>query len=102
MTTATSSMDAGARRKAAELLSTTGALVLGVGIGLMLPVAGSAIALLTIALGILSHGWGMYERHRLDLQSGAMLPWWANLLYWLCWIGLAALAVYFAVQFIAW
>ena len=102
MTTATSSTDAVARRKAAELLSTTGALVLGVGIGLILPVAGNAIAWLTIALGIVSHGWGMYERHRLDLQTGAALPGWASLLYWLCWIGLAALAVYFAAQFIRW
>ncbi len=102
MTTARSAADVTAQRKAAELLSTTGALVLGVGIGLILPVAGSAIAWLTIALGIASHGWGMYERRRLDLQAGAMLPWWFQLLYWLCWIGLAALVVYFAAQFIRW
>ena len=102
MTTVTPSTDAVARRKAAELLSTTGALVLGVGIGLLVPAVGTAIAWLAIALGVLSHGWGMYERHRLDLQAGAALPWWAPLLYWLCWIGLAALAVYFAAQFIRW
>ena len=102
MTTATSSMNAAARRKAADLLSTTGALVLGVGIGLLVPAFGAAIAWFAIALGVLSHGWGMYERHRLDLQAGAMLPWWVRLLYWLCWIGLAALAVYFAAQFIRW
>jgi hypothetical protein len=77
-------------------------LVLGVGIGLLVPAVGIAIAWLAIALGVLSHGWGMYERHRLDLQAGAALPWWARLLYWLCWIGLAALAVYFAAQFIRW
>lgn len=97
-----SSTNAAARRKAAELLSTTGALVLGVGIGLLVPAVGTVVAWLAIALGVLSHGWGMYERHRLDLQGGTVLPWWASLLYWLCWIGLAALAVYFAAQFIRW
>ena len=102
MTTATLSKDATARRKAAELLSTTGALVLGVGIGLLVPTVGTAIAWLAVVLGVLSHSWGMYERHRLDLQAGVALPWWARLLYWLCWIGLAALAVYFAAQFIRW
>ncbi len=98
----TLSRNPAAQLKAAELLSTTGALVLGVGIGLLVPALGTTIAWLTIALGILSHGWGMYERHRLDLQAGAVLPWWARLLYWLCWIGLAALAVYFAAQLIVW
>ena len=99
MTTAMSSTDTVARRKAAELLSTTGALVLGVGVGLILPVAGSAIAWLTIALGIVSHGWGMYAKNRIEAQASEVLPWWHRFLYWGCWLSLAALAVYLVVQF---
>ena len=70
----TSSRSPTAQRKAAELLSTTGALVLGVGIGLILPVVGSAIGWLTIALGIVSHGWGMYAKNQVEAQAAEELP----------------------------
>lgn len=96
----TSSRSPTAQRKAAELLSTTGALVLGVGIGLILPVVGSAIGWLTIALGIVSHGWGMYAKNQVEAQAAEELPWWHRLLYWGCWLGLAALAVYLVAQFV--
>lgn len=43
-------------RKAAELLSATGAIMLGVGIGLAQSAIGGATALLLIAIGILGHG----------------------------------------------
>jgi hypothetical protein len=94
---AVSAIGTASRRKAAELLSTTGALVLGVGIGLALPAVGSAIAWLIIALGIISHGWGMYAKNSAEVQSGDVFPWWHGALYWGCWIALAALAAYLAV-----
>ena len=96
---ATSSRNPAAQRKAAELLSTTGALVLGVGIGLILPVAGSVIAWLTIALGIVSHGWGMYAKNQIEAQAAEVFPWWHRLLYWGCWLSLAALVAYLVAQF---
>lgn len=84
------------RRKAAELLSATGAIALGIGIGLALPAVGMATASLLIAIGILSHGWGMYEKNRIETMGTEMLPRWHGLLYWGCWLGLAALAIYIA------
>ncbi len=96
---ATLSRSAAAQRKAAELLSTTGALVLGVGIGLILPAVGSAIAWLTIALGIVSHGWEMYAKNQIEAQAAEVFPWWHRLLYWGCWFSLAGLAVYLVAQF---
>ncbi len=84
------------RRKAAELLSATGAIALGIGIGLVLPAVGIATASLVIAIGILSRGWGMYEKNRIETLETEMLPRWHSLLYWGCWVGLAALAIYIA------
>jgi hypothetical protein len=89
-----------ARRKAAELLSTTGALVLGVGIGLLLPAAGAPFAWVAVILGILSHGWGMYEKNRIEALAGEEPRWWHRVLYWGCWAALAALVIYLVAQLV--
>lgn len=82
------------RQKLAELTSATGALLLGVGIGVFLagPLAG--LALWFVLLGFLLHGWGMFDRHRALIAETARPPLWWRALYAICWIGLAALLAY--------
>jgi hypothetical protein len=88
------------RRKAAEILSATGAIALGMGIGFALPAVDSTTASLLISIGILSHGWGMYEKNRIETVGTGTIPCWHSLLYWGCWIGLVVLAVYVAILFL--
>ena len=41
---------------------------------------------------------GMLEKHRLARTVGTEQPWWSTLVYWVCWLFLAALAIYAAVR----
>jgi hypothetical protein len=78
------------RLKLADLTSGIGAIVLGVGLG---TVAGHYLEGLWAPLvlgGILLHGWGMYDKHRLE-SGQPHQPRWATALYWICWALLAAL-----------
>lgn len=81
------------RRKLAELTGGIGAGLLGAGIALLLPASLGAYALPIIALGILMHGWGMLDKHRLERAAGTVQPRWATLLYWGCWLALLGLAL---------
>jgi len=87
-----------ARVKRAETTSSIGAGVLGAGIALLLPTRFRAYALPILAVGLVMHVWGMYDRHRLESLGGSARLWWAELLYWLCWVTLAALLLYLLVQ----
>ena len=80
--------------KRAELTSGVGALVLGIGIGAGVArlLAGAWISLLIT--GALLHGWGMYDKHRLERGTEADSVKYAAALYWLCWALLAATGVY--------
>jgi hypothetical protein len=80
------------RHKRAELAGSTGAGVLGAGVGVLLAQWAAPYALLLILVGILLHGWGMLEKHR--LEAGAGIPLWSKTLYWLCWIVLAVLVIW--------
>jgi len=78
----------------AEILSTAGAAVLGAGLGLLL---GRWLAPLTLPLfgvGITTHAWGMYERHRLVSRTGVMRARWEEPVYWICWIAPASILIY--------
>ena len=81
------------RQKVAGLLSSSGALVLGLGLGLMLPEAVRPFAVTILAVGALAHGWGMFETHRLESAPETAEPRWSEVLYWACWLSLATLAV---------
>jgi len=86
--TSRAASDAGAL-KAAELVSTLGAAVLGAGFALlMLRLADQAVSLL--AVGMLVHAVGMGLKHR--LQAGLPQPRWARWLAAVCWLALALLA----------
>ena len=83
-----------ARMKRAELTSGVGAGVLGVGVGALLAAQLRPLLLPTLAIGALLHGWGMWDKHRMERELQSITPRWAVLLYWICWGALAALGVY--------
>ena len=82
------------QRKRADLTSGVGAGVLGGGIALLLAQYLRAYAIPLLFVGVLLHGWGMFDRHRLDGQAGTDTLRWAEALYWVCWVALFALALY--------
>jgi len=89
----------GTRRwRVAELTSGVGAVVLGIGIGtLFAKVFTSASAWILLA-GVAMHGWGMFDRHRLEKGAAASELPWAAALYWICWVALGILLVALVVR----
>jgi len=87
-----------ARVKKAELLSSLGAGVLGAGIALLLPNQLAPYAIPILLLGLISHAVGMSQKHRLEQKGEIVRIWWAETLYWLCWLALAALLVLIIVR----
>lgn len=81
------------RVKVAELTSGTGALILGVAIGVYLHNALRPLALVILVVGIVVHGWGMFDLRRVHKRANDPEPRWAVALYWLCWLLLAGLAI---------
>ena len=86
-----------ARLKRAELTSGVGAVVLGVGLGALLARQIGPFHLPLLALGVLVHGWGMLDKHRIEASTSSQL-WWSDALYWSCWILLIGLIGYVAVR----
>jgi hypothetical protein len=85
------------RWRIANLTSGVGAVVLGIGIGsLFANVFNPASAWIVLA-GVVAHGWGMLDKHRLETGTAAAAPWWTAALYWICWIALVELGVVVAV-----
>ena len=84
------------RQKRAELAGATGAGVLGVGLGALLAQWTAPYAMLLLVMGVLLHGWGMLEKHR--LEAGADVPLWSAALYWACWAILVVLIVWIVLQ----
>ena len=83
--------------KRAELLSSLGTGVIGVAIGLMFANILAAYTLLILLLGLISHSLGMFQKHRLE-ECKQLRIWWAEFLYWLCWLALVALLVYIIIR----
>ena len=86
------------RLRLAELTSGIGAVVLGIGLGVLLSDRLAGFGLAVLAAGIAVHGWGMYDRHRQERRQGAVDPWWATALYWTCWIGLAGMLAWIVIR----
>ena len=78
----------------AEVLSTSGAAVLGAGVGLLLDRWLAPVALALVIAGAAAHAWGMYSRHRLDSSAGIARARWEEPVYWLCWLAIAAITAY--------
>ncbi len=84
--------------KRAELLSSIGAGVLGAGIALLLANLLAPYAVPILLLGLISHAAGMFQKHGLEQQGEVVRVWWAEVLYWFCWLGLAALLLFIVVR----
>jgi hypothetical protein len=84
------------RLRTADLTSSLGAGVLGLGIGVLLASRLGGLGLPILVIGLLLHAWGMTDKHRIEARRGAANVWWSTLLYWICWGALAALAAYVA------
>lgn len=82
------------REKLAELTSSIGAGIIGVGIGVYLAGPLGGMALWFVLLGIALHGWGMFDRHRSLVAATGEPPLWWQALYAVCWVGLAVLLVF--------
>lgn len=86
------------RLKLAELTSGVGALVLGVGLGVLFASTLRQSAAIVLVTGGLLHGWGMLDKHRLETSGAAHQVWWVNFLYWVCWAALGGLVIYLIVR----
>lgn len=82
--------------KLAELTSSIGAGVLGVGIGILIATIAGGLAMPAIAVGLALHLWGMLDKHR--AERGTPQPAWSVATYWVCWIALAGLVGFLALR----
>jgi hypothetical protein len=91
MDNSTTSKETG-RERFAQLTSTMGAGILGVGIGALLAAHISKYSLPILLLGIVMHSWGMLDMRQME-KSGKMAsrPFWSLILYWICWMTLLVL-----------
>lgn len=83
--------------KRAELLSTLGAGVLGMGIALLLPNILTGYTLPILLVGILAHTVGMAKMRSLEQQANSPRVAWMDALYWFCWLVMAALLIYIII-----
>jgi hypothetical protein len=81
------------RLKRAELTSGIGALILGIGIGVLLFRYISPYSIPVLLTGLFMHAWGMFDKRRLEHETEQKSLWWTETLYWLCWILLIMLGV---------
>lgn len=82
-------MEARSAIKRAELLSAMGAGALGAGAALLLERWIGTAGLPLLVVGAVMHGFGMYQRRKLEDLGQPARPAWENALYWGCWMLLA-------------
>lgn len=86
--------------KTAQLLSTLGAGVLGMGIALLLPNILAGYALPILVIGVLAHTVGMAKMRSLEQQANSPRVAWMDALYWFCWLVMGGLLVYMLIGLI--
>lgn len=47
-----------------------------------------------LAVGLVAHAWGMFDKHRAESAGNIRRAAWENGLYWSCWFALVALIAY--------
>ncbi|MFC3098351.1 hypothetical protein [Alteraurantiacibacter palmitatis] len=82
---------ASARLKRAELASSLGAGLIGFALGMWAARHAADLAIFALAGGLVTHGWGMYDKHAIERRLGWREAPWMAALYWLCWFHLAGL-----------
>ena len=86
------------RLKVAELTSGVGALVLGVGLGALFPQWFAPAAGVIALAGVITHAFGMWDKHRLEGQAHPGTEPWVAALYRVCWLLLAAVVAFLFVR----
>ena len=81
----------------AEMTSSVGALVLGIGVGAFIASSLRDVAVGVFFVGLALHAWGMWDKHHVEARLAAPEPVWAKTLFWLCWIMLVAVLTWFGV-----
>jgi hypothetical protein len=90
-------MDGDARKlKQLELLGGVGAGILGAGAALLFARWLLPYAMPVLIVGMVTHGWAMFAKARLERQAKEVQPWWVIASEWVCWIMIAALIFYVA------
>lgn len=84
------------RLKKVDLLGSLGAGILGAGLALLFAHSLTRFAFPALLIGILVHGWAMFEKGRIEKLEHWVVPKWAILAQRGCWIILAALMLYIA------
>lgn len=81
---------AGREQSEARLLSTGGALIAGVGAGLLFPDVSYFIGAFVLVAGIAAHLVGMMANHKLEQAAGYVQAPLERIAYWLCWVAIGA------------
>lgn len=89
------------RLRIAELTSSLGALVLGIGLGALFSRWLVDAGVWILVGGAIVHAWGMYDKNRLERIADAPDVWWHVYAYWSCWflLGIGALALVMRLWF---
>lgn len=78
------------RPQIADHTSGVGAAVLGLGLGALWSEWLTSVAGLVVAVGLLMHGYGMWDKHRRGSNVTVRDRRWTLAMYWGCWVLLAA------------
>ncbi|WP_291983199.1 hypothetical protein [Luteitalea sp.] len=77
------------RLQIADLTSGVGAVVLGLGLGALWSEWLKPAAGLIPAVGLVMHGFGMWDKHRREPDATTRDSRWTLAMYWGCWLLLA-------------
>ena len=86
------------RLKFAELTSGVGALVLGVGLGALFPHWFNPSAGLIVFAGVITHAFGMWDKHRLEAEAHVQTGRGVVALYWVCWLLLVGIVIFLMAE----
>lgn len=78
------------RLQIADLTSGVGAGVLGLGLGALWSERLTSAAGLIAAVGLVMHGFGMWDKHRRESDVTVRDSPWTLTMYWGCWVLLGA------------
>lgn len=86
------------RLHAAEITSSVGALVLGIGVGAYIAGSLGNLAAGVFFVGLALHALGMWDKHHIEAKLAAPEPLWAKALFWLCWMMLVGVLTWFGIS----
>jgi len=86
------------RRRALNMLSSIGAALAGIGVGIYLAAPLARAAPFILAVGLIAHLYGMVGSRRLLGETGLAPALWEQAGYWVCWILIAGVLAYAALS----